>query len=164
MDARSLPGSFEPEVWYVVFHVKSSIPWLNWLTPGRFKHVSAYAHVPGYRAWLVFDCQPQGFRLIHTQIAGIVDWTRGCTVVRMTRRERDGLNLGSRVLLWCGPSVRHLVGLKGWSPIPLHIYKACLREGGEIMFAPERALPPKVAPPIVADDAQVRISRAGNPC
>lgn len=133
MDAARLTGAFEPSRWNLVFHMKTKLWWLQWL--GRFKHVSAFAYIPRVKLWVIYDVQITGTRLMffpHDEwIGGVVqDWTRNSEILVIDRRV-DGKNkIATRFFFFCGPAIKHLIGLRGRALRPDAIYREVVKAGG----------------------------------
>lgn len=131
MDPVTLPDAIEPTDWFVVFHPSASTRWLSWLAMGHFKHVSAFAYVPGFKAWLLYDVARAGTRLMLLSAndhgrAELLRYTRGCQIVKMERREK--VTLG-RFGFFCTTSICHLLGLTCVAR-PDALWRLCLRNGG----------------------------------
>jgi hypothetical protein len=47
--------AIEPERWVLVFQRESKVWWVRLLACGKYKHVAAYAYLPGFKAWLIYD-------------------------------------------------------------------------------------------------------------
>lgn len=129
MILSELPAVVDPTEWYVVFHVKSATRWLAVVTPGRFKHVSAFAYCAGVGMWLLYDVHWHGTRLRLLDKAGVMAWSRGCAVVSFSRRD-EPLKLSGRLGHTCVTAVRHLLGLRCVAWTPTQLYRHILRNGG----------------------------------
>jgi hypothetical protein len=133
MDYISLPDAFEPAEWFVVFHTRASTWWLSWIALGRFKHVSAFAYIPGFKAWLVYDVGLTGVRLLLLAHPGglpaLTAYTKDHVVVRVRQIPR-----GRKVLLRpliCTSAIAHLLGITGVAMLrPDALYRRILRSGG----------------------------------
>ena len=133
MDEIALPDAVEPNEWFVVFHPKGMSRWLAMLACGHFKHVSAFAYCPGFKAWLVYDAQWSGLRLMlfahgpgaKTAIARHID---GCTVLKFTRTGTP-MALSSRLGFTCVSAVKHLLGVRCGFWRPDALYAHLLRNG-----------------------------------
>jgi hypothetical protein len=134
MDEIALPDAIEPTEWYVVFHMRTPLRWLRWLALGRFKHVSAFAYCPGFKAWLVYDTQLNGTRLMllaHPAAkAALIKYTEGCEIVHMPR-QRQRIAWPSRLGFFCTPAIIHLLAVRCrvWRPDAL--YRHLLQNGGK---------------------------------
>src|SRR5712675_159793 len=63
MTPFELPAAVEPTEWTVVFHTRASSWWFEFIAFGRFKHVSAFAYLPGLQGWVIHDWQYHGMRV-----------------------------------------------------------------------------------------------------
>lgn len=127
--------AFEPEVWTVVFHRKSSRRWIDWLAFGEFKHVSAFAYLAGIRAWLVYDVQHSGTQLVvipdcDTAISLLDRMYGDCLQVRMRRGE--GGPGGARLGFFCVPAVKHLLRIRSSALRCNALLRHLLANGGEV--------------------------------
>jgi len=124
--------AIEPSEWFVVFHVKSANRWIGLLTPGRFKHVSAFGYCPGVKVWLLYDVQWSATRVMLFDKAAIMRWTSGCAVVRIARvGQRMGWS--SRIGFTCVNAVKHLIGLRCVAITPAALYRHIHRNGGTVI-------------------------------
>lgn len=133
MDIRSLPSAFEADTWFVVFHRNSSVRWLWWI--GHFKHVSAFSYLPGFKAWVIYDVQNHYTRIIHHSheawtCGAFAEWTRDSEVIQFKRRVNERTKIASRFMFFCGPAIKHLIGLSCIDLRPDAIYREILRNGG----------------------------------
>lgn len=128
-DVVALPNAIEPTEWFVVFHDRSANRWLSALTPGRFKHVSAFGYCPGVGLWLVYDVQWIGTRVRLADKAGIMAWTHGCAVVKITRADQR-MGPTARIGFTCVNAIKHLLRLKCVAATPDALYRHILRNGG----------------------------------
>lgn len=130
-------GNFEPEVWYVAFWPESTRWWANWLSFGRFRHVSAFGWVSQAQCWLFFEVMsnrteiravPAAFE--RHALAPILDH---CTVLKMPALDRGDLRVKLKPGFWCVPAVAHLIGLRSCALRPDALFRHCLAHGGEVM-------------------------------
>ena len=131
---QQMAQAIEPSEWFVVFHRRSTLRWLNWLVRGQFKHVSAFGYCAGFRCWLVYDVSWSGTRtplLPANQLgkAAIMEWTRDCVVLKVTRGSAVP-HLSSRLGFTCVNAVKHLLGLRCVAATPTQLYRYILRNGG----------------------------------
>ena len=128
MNEFSLPTAVEPEEWTVVFHREASSRWFSFIAFGRFKHVSAFAYLPGLKGWVIHDWQHGGLRvavlphsdetcqLIRSMFGPTTEW------VQVTRRPGpsswSGFRLGS-----CVGAVKHLLGIRCVALRPDGLYR-----------------------------------------
>jgi hypothetical protein len=122
----------EPTVWNVVFRRDTTSRWIGML-PGRYKHVSAYAYVPGPNVWLFYDVQFQHSALIlatdgEAAHRMIWTWLQNADVIKM---RRQGGCRGARLGFYCVPAIKHLLGLRSGALLPDGLFKDCLAAGGE---------------------------------
>lgn len=138
----ALPPVIAPDEWFVVFHEQAATRWLGLMTPGRYKHVSAFAYVPGVARWLLFDAHWGGIRIWLVDKGSIMEWSRGCAVVkiatcdgRMAWRQRLGFT--------CVTAVKHLIRLKGGcvAATPSALYRDVIRNGGILISEPGPTAP-----------------------
>lgn len=142
MDAIALPDAIEPDEWFVVFHTKANGRFINRLAFGRFKHVSAFAYVPGFRLWLHYDAQWTGMRLRvighDTLKAQIGDLTRDCVLLKMKRRH-VAMPVSTRFGFYCVTAVKHLIGVRCRCLRPDGLYRRLIAEGAEIVHGQQPA-------------------------
>ena len=131
MDTHILPDAIEPDYWNVVFHPSEGI--LPRLVLGRFQHVSAFTYIPGFSGWILYDVQWGGVRIAMLgKVAHLVAYTRGCTIVKFTRRY-EHMPLYTRFAFYCVPAIKHLVGLSCVAVSPDGLYRALIDNGGIIL-------------------------------
>jgi hypothetical protein len=135
MHPVDLPATIEPMQWNLVFHRRALNRWLAWLTPGRFKHVAAFAYLPGVRLWLGYDVQWSGTRIVLMDKAAVMAWTRGCAVVEVAVT-RQPMGASSRLGFYCVNAVKHLVGVKCIAATPDQLYRHILSHGGRLISEP----------------------------
>src|SRR6516165_7913864 len=131
MDTQILPDGFEPSYWNVVFHPSKSR--LARLLLGCFDHVSAFAYVPGFRVWVIYDCQWGGMRIAFIpRINVLIAYTSGCAVVKFDRRYQP-FALSSRFGFYCVPAIKQLLGLSCVAATPDGLYRHLIKHGGELI-------------------------------
>jgi hypothetical protein len=141
MDTQILPDGFEPSYWNVVFHPSKSR--LNRLLLGRFQHVSAFAYVPGFRCWVIYDCQWGGTRISFVSHGTlIVPFIRDCSVIKFDRVYKPFV-LTSRFGFYCVPAIKSLLGLSCVAATPDGLYRHLINNGG--MLFNERVEPTTAA-------------------
>jgi len=121
--------AIEPSEWFVVFHRKSATRWLGIVTPGEFKHVSAFGYCPGVKLWLLYDVQWSATRVMLLDKHAIMRWTDGCDILKIART-KTRMELSSRLGFYCVNAVKHLLGLKCVAATPSALYRHILRNGG----------------------------------
>lgn len=119
----------EPNVWFLVFHRKSTNRVLSFLAFGEFKHVAAFGYCPRVGMWLVYDVTWTGTRVVLMDKAAIIEWTRGCEILQV---DKIGARMGwsSRIGFYCVGAVKHLLGLRCVAATPCQLYRHILRNGG----------------------------------
>lgn len=128
----------EPLTWFLVFHVKPSGKWFDWLSPGRFKHVSAFGYVPGFKSWVLYDAEWRGLRLfVATQDEAARQFQRyvadGCSVLKVERRQ-EPMPLAMRLIgFHCLSAVAHLVGQREFVISHDQLYRSLLRNGATVI-------------------------------
>lgn len=125
----------EARRWSIIFHREAENRFFGAIAMGHFKHVSAFAFVPGPGVWLYYDV---GFR--RTKIVVLPDnlqskltlaaIVEGNAVVTMPRRD-DNLPL-MRFGLFCTTAVKHLVGVRCGAIRPDALYRHCIAHGGTL--------------------------------
>jgi len=126
-----LPEAVEPDYWNVVFHPSETR--LARFLLGRFQHVSAFTYVPGFGGWILYDVQWGGVRImVLLRVAALVEYTRGCTVIKFTRRHSH-LPIATRLGFYCVPAIKHLLGLSCVAAFPDGLYRALIDNGGTIL-------------------------------
>jgi hypothetical protein len=135
MDTQVLPEAIEPDTWNVVFHPSATRLGRRL---GRFKHVSAFAYVPGFRAWLICDVQWSGLRLClfshEAAMRLFTHYTADCTLVMFTRQHHP-MMLASRLGFYCVPAVKCLLGLSCVAVTPDGLYRYLVKHGGCVLGA-----------------------------
>jgi hypothetical protein len=135
MDSITLPEAIEPDYWNVVFHPSET---RLGQALGRFKHVSAFTYVPGFRAWLICDVQWSGMRLClfshEAAMRVFTHYTADCTLVKFDRQHRQ-MMLASRLGFYCVPAVKCLLGLSCVAVTPDGLYRYLVKHGGCLIGA-----------------------------
>lgn len=140
MSPVELTGAIEPTEWFVVFNEKSANYWLGLLTPGRFKHVSAFGYVPGIKLWLLYDVQLSGTRIMLLDKDAVMAWSKGCTILKIARTG-SRMGLRSRLCFHCVTAIKHLIGLRCVAVTPDGLYRHILRNGGILISEPRQPAP-----------------------
>lgn len=130
----SVPLACEPQVWTLCFSKTATTRLRSFLAFGRYKHVRAYAYLPGLKAWLFYDVHLRGTTLAvvpdgEQALAVICEWMTDADLIRV-RRAGSSSFLG-RLGFWCVPAMAHLTAVRCRLPIPDAFYRACLRQGAE---------------------------------
>jgi len=129
-----MPPGEEPARWLLVFKRRTDSLLARILACGEFKHVCAYACLPGAKVWLIFDVNLERTAPIVVPFGGehawLLDLIDDSEVISMARREgRSTLPLFG----WCVPAIAHLVGLRTWALRPDALYRYCVANGGTPM-------------------------------
>jgi hypothetical protein len=131
MVANELPDAVEPAYWNVVFHPSQSR--LARIFLGRFQHVSAFTYVPGFGAWIMYDCQWGGIRIgLIPRLNVLVAYTRNCAVVKFDRVYKP-FAIWSRFGFYCVPAIKQLLGLSCVAATPDELYRHLIKHGGELI-------------------------------
>jgi hypothetical protein len=125
----------EARRWSIVFHRDAENWFFAALACGTFKHVSAFAFVPGPDVWVYYDVGFRRTRLVvlpdnlqsKLTLAAIVE---GNAVVSMPRQD-DNLPL-MRLGLFCTTAVKHLVGIRCSALRPDALFRHCMAHGGAL--------------------------------
>lgn len=144
MDERPI-DAIEPDQWFVAFHTTAKSRLLSFLAAGKYKHVSAFAYLPGLRAWVIYDAEWRGLRLLffshEAAKAVIAERTRDAAIVKINRLGRS-MGLSSRVALYCVSTIKHLLGVRCPCVRPEAFYAYLLRNGGELIDESINTVPP----------------------
>lgn len=133
-----------PTRWHLVFQPVSELWWVNWLCPGRFKHVRAFGLIPDTDTWIFYDV---GFRKAELFVATgrlasftIGNWIEGATVLTMvpSMAGRHPVMLP----LLCTTAIGRLLGLRCIAVTPDALYRHCLQVGAQAIPS-SGALPKK---------------------
>lgn len=125
--------AIEPERWVLVFQRSSKIWWVRWLAFGKYKHVAAYAYLPGFKAWQIYSVSTERASLVVVPDGDEADgWlyelTRDADLMAFRR-------LGARTRIpvfgWCVPAIKHLIGLSSGALRPDALWRHCLAAGGQ---------------------------------
>lgn len=141
MDELTIPDAVEPAAWFVVFHPKSTLPWLDRLPVGRFKHVSAFGYIAGFKGWMFVASSQDGLRPsmvsdAATKIAFKAYLDAGCAVVKIERRIGVSMPARARLGFTCVTAIAHLTSIGCVAITPDGLYKAILRNGGLLISGP----------------------------
>lgn len=140
-------SAVEPNEWYVVFNRTSANPILSFLACGEFKHVAAFGYLPGVKMWLVYDVQWSGTRVWLANQQAIMEWTRGCDILKIAAI-RKRMILPGRLGLYCVSAVKHLLGAKCVAVTPSQLYRHILRNGGIVISDARRPASPAARPDV----------------
>lgn len=128
-------GATEPQDWFIVFHRSASSWWLETLAWGRYKHVSAFAYVTGFDAWIFLDAEWKGLRIVfsrhETARRQIAKYSELCDIVKF-RRTGETMALNSRLGFHCVTTIKHLLGIRARGTLqPTGLYRYLIANGGE---------------------------------
>lgn len=140
-DVVVLPPAIEPTQWFIVFHVTSATKWLGLVTPGKYKHVSAFGYLPGVKLWLLYDVQLNGTRIRLLDKDAIMLWTRDCDIF-LVNSTGARMGLSSRWFFTCVSAIKHLIGLKCVAITPSGLYRHVSKHGGTLISGKERSAAP----------------------
>lgn len=134
---QSTDGAGVPHRWMLIFRPRAKHAWINWLVPGRFKHVCAFGYVHETDCFVFFDAWLGGTSIQLARGASaralIAQWTRDATVLRMDALPTAKGAWSPRML--CTTAVAHLVGVPG-ALLPSMLYRQCLAQGAVIANGP----------------------------
>jgi hypothetical protein len=126
---------FEPSNWFVTFHELSERRWVNWLSWGRYKHVSAFGYCAMAQCWVFVDvlASRMRVRLASDDLADrlIAAESASGMVLKMPPVDVDRKPLRLKPLLYCVPATAHLLGLPMGALRPDALFRQCLAHGGK---------------------------------
>jgi hypothetical protein len=133
----------EIKTWLVVFHERAATWWVNWLVPGRFKHVSAFGYSVKARTWVFFDPQITYSRIVILPDGSdaerrMAEYTADAAVLKIDHRPS---RVRFRPVLCCTSMISHMLGLPGGALLPDRLWSHCLRNGAEIVHGNIRRSP-----------------------
>lgn len=125
-----------PTRWHLVFQPVSELWWVNWIVPGRFKHVRAFGLIPDTDVWIFFDV---GFRKAELFVATgraasytIGTWIEGADVLVMAPAAQ------ARAPMWmpllCTTAIARLLGLQCVAVTPSTFHRRCLQNGATAIY------------------------------
>jgi hypothetical protein len=133
---REVPAfGVEAKRWTVVFHRKAENRFFAAIALGHFKHVSAFAWIPEFGIWTIYDVGFRRTRVVHLAdgpaaqqiLAAIVTGNATVTVdVRTT--DLPWMRLG----MFCTSAVAHLVGVRSGALRPDALYRHLVAKGGVV--------------------------------
>lgn len=129
----------EIETWFVTFHRDCISPFWNRWTPGRFKHVRAFAYSADALCWVFYDVAMSGTRVILAPAGAEADrligeYIAGGSVLKMRRLPPRKPRWRDRVGFWCVPAMRHLLNLPGGALLPEGLWRDCIHSGAEVVI------------------------------
>lgn len=135
-------SAIEPRFWILAFGRDAAEWWIDWLVPGRFKHVKAAAPLPGLDAWIFYDVHLGGTSIVvvpsgpEAQIMW-ANFRAGSELVRFHVKRGSKTNPWFSILsrfgfgFFCAPAIKHLIGLRSGALRPSALYRDCLAAGAE---------------------------------
>ena len=107
------PEAVDPERWTLVFHRKAQSRLFSLIALGTYKHVSAFAYLPGLKGWVLFDWQFRRARVVvlpdsPEAKAILLAIVRGNEMVDVVRK--PGRAPFPRC--FCTGAVKHLLGIQ----------------------------------------------------
>jgi hypothetical protein len=150
MNVQPTDGAGSPRRWWRIFRRRAKLRWINWLVPGRYKHVAVFGYVAECDTWIFFDAWLGGTNVQlargDSARAMMLVWTRDADVLRM-----DAIPPARRRVLdmrmLCTTAIAHLVGVPG-ALLPVILYRQCLAHGAVLIHGhaePEPAARPNAA-------------------
>jgi hypothetical protein len=132
----------QPEAWTVVFDRKCANPWVRALCwRQKYRHVSAYAYVPGLAVWVFYNVRLYGTDLVLCRDGATAKRMIAATIATadlVCMRRREATDAGGMRWRWgfyCVPAVKHLLGLKSTALRPDALFRDCVAAGGEAFEA-----------------------------
>lgn len=135
-------SAIEPRWWVLSFGRKADQWWIEWLVPGKYKHVRAAAPLPELGGWIFYDVHLGG-----TSIIVAANGPEAEIVWSQFRRDSDLLRFhvkpGAKCSpfysifsrfgfgFFCAPAIKHLLGLRSGALRPTALYRDCLAAGAE---------------------------------
>lgn len=124
-----------PTTWVLVFR-RTTTKW--WLRPlPRYKHVAAYAYVPGARLWLFYEVGTTPTSIVALKdgqhLAMMAAFIADADLVAMRRNPVARVRLVRRLAFTCVTAMRDLIGLDSGAFFPSGLWRDCLRAGGKTM-------------------------------
>ena len=127
--------------WHLAFHVKQGRWKWEFLIPGRYSHVSAFAYLPLAKCWLLIEQSPRtNARCVVwpdasetlNMPATLALWTDDCSILAMDVRRRYGFSL--KVGFWCTSAVKDLIGVKSWALSPEGLWRDLVSKGAFVVY------------------------------
>jgi hypothetical protein len=125
----------EPRRWTVVFHRKAHNRFFAAIALGEFKHVSAFAFVPEFGVWIIYDV---GFRRSRIELLADTDHAKtimaniikgNCFVTIETSQENLPL---MRLGMFCTTAIAHLIGIRSSALRPDRLFRHLVAAGGVV--------------------------------
>lgn len=127
-------AALEPERWILVFQRESPLWWVRLLACGKYRHVAAYAWLPAFKAWLIYDVNMVRTSIIvvpdgEVALGYLYDLTRDADLMAVKRVSGPKW---APLFGWCVPAIAHLVGLRGMILRPDTLFRRALAAGGAL--------------------------------
>lgn len=129
MNFVSTDNHGRPAEWHIVFLRRTNVWWLNWIVPGRFKHVRAFGYVPETDCWIFYEVGFQTTIRIGRglSVPGLIaSWVGDgeVLIVRATPADRT-----RTVVFTCTSAMANLIGAPVRCVAPDVLHEHCLRHG-----------------------------------
>src|SRR5580765_7039559 len=112
-------------LWVLVFHRTSKLWWARWI--GRYKHVCAYAYLPGDRLWVFYEVSTQPTSLIVRRDGEHLDlmarFIRDADLIAMKRNPAARIRFRQRFAFTCVSAVRDLIDLDSGAFLPNKLFR-----------------------------------------
>lgn len=131
--AIEIPPVVQPQVWNLIFNRRPTTRWQGWIVPGEFKHVRAYAYVPGMHVWVFYDPHIAATDIFLARDgvhAGIVKVWLASDGEQISMKLHEQRRRWFPPLFYCVPAIKHLLGLRCVAATPDALYRFCLKNGG----------------------------------
>lgn len=131
MEADILPPVWdEPKTWVLVF-AREGEGWARYV-PGRYKHVRAYAYLPGMKAWILYDPHRSGvdIKVIHDRKEALTALYHFTWQSDLMRFPASPGRTFFPVFFTCVGAIKHLIGLRSRALILGTFHRHCLAAGG----------------------------------
>ena len=128
--------ALEPPLWILVFSRHTKIWWIRLLACGRYKHVKAFAYVPGMDIYLFFDwsldragivAAPNTAETVNGYLAKFIA-DADLMAAPQRGRERRIPRFG---IFSCVTAVKHLIGVRCPAMRPDGLWRYCIAAGGQ---------------------------------
>jgi hypothetical protein len=120
-------------VWVLVFRRTSELWWARYI--GRYKHVAAYAYVPGLKLWLFYEVSTQPTSIVvlpdGQHVERMARFIADADLVAMRRNPATPMRFRRRLAFHCVTAIRDLIGLDSGALLVDRLYRDCLAAGGE---------------------------------
>lgn len=120
-------------LWVLAFYRTSKMWWAPFI--GKYKHVAAYAYLPGDRLWIFYEVSTQPTSIIvrrdgeHLEL--MARFIRDADLIAMRRQPDTPMRMRHRLALTCVSAIRDLIGLNSGALLVDRLYRDCLAAGGE---------------------------------